>query len=123
MEEDMMAACGLDCQGCTIRRAPEDPKAAEELVIWLKERKLLAAHEGLAEVLERKMYCCGCLGDRASHWSPDCWILVCCVDTRRLKNCSQCSEFPCGRLEEWAKGDEGYERALERLKRLRGSST
>ena len=50
MDEEMMAACGLDCKGCAIRRAPEDPEAAEELIRWLKALKLLAPGEGLAEV-------------------------------------------------------------------------
>ena len=119
MDEEMMAACGLDCKGCAIRRAPEDPEAAEELIRWLKALKLLAPGEGLAEVIEKKMYCRGCLADRSLHWSPDCWILICCVDTRGHENCSQCEEFPCRRLEEWAGGDEGYGKALEKLKRLR----
>jgi len=119
MEIEMMAACGLDCSGCEIRRAPTDAQAAQVIVDWFRKEGWLTAEEGMAEVLERKMYCCGCLGDRAVHWSADCWILACCVDEHGLTNCSQCAEFACQRLEAWATQNAGYGAALERLKGIR----
>ena len=101
METKLMAACGLDCGGCEIRRAPSDSQAAQVVVEWFRKEGWLTADEGMAEVLERKIYCCGCLGDRTVHWSADC---------------SQCAEFPCRRLEEWATQNAGYGAALERLR-------
>ena len=119
METAMMAACGLDCYACEIRRAPTDTRAAQVVTDWFKKEGWLAPDEGMAEVLERKMTCRGCLGDRAAHWSADCWILACCVDERRLTDCSQCPEFPCRRLEAWATQNAGYGAALERLRGIR----
>jgi len=119
MESEMMAACGLDCGGCEIRLAPSDAQAAQTIVEWFRKEGWLAPNEGMAEVLERKMYCCGCLGDRTVHWSADCWILACCADERKLANCSQCAEFPCRRLEAWARQNAGYGAALERLRGIR----
>ncbi len=116
METKLMAACGLDCGGCKIRRAPSDVQAAQVVVEWFRKEGWLAPDEGMAEVLERKMTCCGCLGDRAVHWSADCWILACCADQRGLTDCSQCAEFPCRRLEEWATQNAWYGAALERLR-------
>ena len=69
-------------------------------------------------VLEREMYCHGCLETRDVHWSPDCWILQCCVDQRDLENCAWCPDFSCERLEQWAKQNQGYTEALERLRTL-----
>jgi len=43
-------------------------------------------------------------------------MLRCCVDERRLEFCSDCVEFPCERLQNWAARDEGYGKALARLK-------
>ncbi|MFN2164839.1 MAG: DUF3795 domain-containing protein, partial [Anaerolineae bacterium] len=60
-----------------------------------------------------------CHGDRAAHWSADCWILRCCVDERGLESCAECVEFPCARLLEWAHGDAQYEQALARLQAMR----
>jgi putative nucleotidyltransferase with HDIG domain len=62
--------------------------------------------------------CKGCKGDRDRHWSPDCWILTCCVDERGLEFCNQCEVFPCTRLAEWASTSPRYTAALERLKRM-----
>ena len=122
MESRMMAACGLDCATCEIRLAPADPAAAKLLVAWFRQQGWLSEGEGMPEVIERKMYCTGCLGDRDTHWSADCWILACCVDRRGLGNCSECESFACDRLVEWAQQNEGYGAALARLRALHAAS-
>lgn len=115
---EMMAVCGLDCGRCPIRRFPTDPDAAEGVIKWYRDMGWLEEDEGVAEAVERTMYCTGCHGDRTVHWSADCWILQCCVDDRGLQFCYQCEEFPCERLEEWATQNEGYAEALQRLRRI-----
>ncbi|MBN1659481.1 MAG: DUF3795 domain-containing protein [Anaerolineae bacterium] len=120
MKSAMMAACGLDCGTCEIRLAPTDPAAARVVVDWFRRQGWLAEGEGMAQVIERKMFCTGCLGDRATHWSADCWILACCVDRRGHRNCTQCEEFACDRLVEWAAQNESYTAALARLRQLQG---
>jgi hypothetical protein len=114
-----LAACGLNCKVCEIRRAPFDPAAAAIAVAWYRERGWLTEGEGLAQALERRLVCTGCLGDRASHWSPDCWILLCCVDEKGHASCAECQAFPCDRLVAWSKQNEGYGAALARLQGLR----
>jgi pimeloyl-ACP methyl ester carboxylesterase len=54
------------------------------------------------QIIGRSMCCKGCPGERAAHWSPDSAILKRCIDERHLASCSECGDFPCGRLEEWA---------------------
>ncbi|MFN2185782.1 MAG: DUF3795 domain-containing protein [Anaerolineae bacterium] len=122
MESIMMAACGLDCGSCVIRLAPADPAAAKKLVDWFRREGWLAEDEGMAKVIERKMYCTGCLGDRNTHWSADCWILACCVDQRGLSNCSECEAFACARLVEWSGECEGYLDGLARLRELHAAA-
>jgi hypothetical protein len=121
-DNDMIAACGLDCGSCDIRLVPFDEAAAERMVAWFQEMGWLEPGEGKAEVLERGMYCRGCHGDRSLHWSADCWILACCVDERGHQHCSECDVFPCEKLEDWAGENEGYGQALERLRRMRSSA-
>lgn len=111
-----IAACGLDCGTCEIRLLPTDEAAAAVTVDWYRRQGWLKENEGVAEALARKMYCCGCHGDRSIHWSADCWILHCCVDGHGLAHCSQCAEFPCTRLLEWSQQNEGYAAALRRLR-------
>jgi hypothetical protein len=123
VDSRMMAACGLDCGSCEIRLAPTDPAAAKVVVDWFKRQGWLSESEGMAQVIERKMYCTGCLGDRDIHWSADCWILHCCVDQRGDRNCSECEAFACDRLVDWAKQNESYGAALARLRELRAASS
>lgn len=119
----MIAACGLDCGKCDIRLVPSDAIAAARIVSWFKEMGWLEEGEGVPEIIERSMYCKGCHGDRAVHWSADCWILKCCVDEKGLKYCFECDAFPCGRLEEWSKGNESYTAALNRLREMGEAAT
>ena len=116
---EMMAACGIDCGACTIRRMPFEAEAAKEAIGWFRKMGWLKETEGVAEAVARKMVCHGCHGDRDAHWSADCWILRCCVDQKGLRHCHECAEFPCARLVEWSQGSGGYGRALERLEGLR----
>jgi hypothetical protein len=110
MKDDakLLAACGIDCTTCDIRLAPGDPGMRQRIVDWLRE----SLHR---EVAPDQIRCSWCKGDRTAHWSTDCWILHCCVDERRFEFCSECGDFPCPRLVEWSKQDEGYGRALKRL--------
>ena len=36
-EGEMLAACGLDCGPCPIRRIPFDAEAAEGMIAWFKQ--------------------------------------------------------------------------------------
>jgi len=91
-------------------------------VKWYREMGWLTSEEGVAEALERNMICNGCKGDRSVHWSVSddqmCWILECCVDQRGYVFCSQCEGFPCDRLTEWSKKNDGYAKAFARLKAM-----
>ncbi len=114
-----LGVCGLDCRSCEIRTFPTDQAAARCVVAWLKKHGWLAEGEGVEQAVERKMYCSGCLGDRDTHWSADCWILQCCVDEHKLDSCAKCESFPCERLSEWSKKDPSYDHALKRLRAIR----
>ena len=110
-ENQMIAVCGLDCSRCDILQATNDPEIAQQIADWFRR-------ERDTEVKIKDIHCLGCKGDRTRHWSPDCWILECCVDRKGLEFCYECEDFPCDRLNEWAEGNEGYGEALERLKRM-----
>ncbi|MGD8813383.1 MAG: DUF3795 domain-containing protein [Anaerolineales bacterium] len=114
----MIACCGIDCLHCDIRLIPTDDQAAARMIAWFQKMGWLEEGEGLAEIMARSMICNGCREDRSLHWSPDCWILRCCVDERGLQHCSQCEDFPCERLVERSREESGYGEALERLKAM-----
>jgi hypothetical protein len=100
-------ACSLDCSECSIRLRTE-----EELEYW---RKQGADPE--------KIRCDGCRSDRnGHHWSPDCKILNCCVHERKLDFCSECTDFPCQILDEWAGEFPHHAEAVERLRGMKISA-
>jgi len=108
----IIAVCGLNCSECDISQASNNPEIAQEIVDWFKKEKD-------TEVKIEDIRCSGCKGDRKKHWSLDCWILKCCVDKKGLEFCNQCADFPCEKLDQWAKESKGYEEALNRLKEMK----
>ncbi len=109
---EMIAVCGLECHKCDIRKATTDPKMTRSIADWFKK-------ERNEDVKLEDIRCLGCKGDRAEHWSSDCWILQCCVDKKGQEFCCRCNEFPCDRLVQWSKQCERYGNALDRLKRMK----
>jgi len=110
--ERLIAACGLDCTDCDMRQAATNPETQRKFAIWFKENRSL-------DVKPETIRCSWCKGDRSDHWSPDCWILKCCVDEKGLAHCSQCEVFPCPRLMEWSRKNDRYGQALARLSSMR----
>jgi hypothetical protein len=121
---EMLGACGLDCTPCSIRQIPLDADAAGDAIRWYKQMGWLKESDGVAEAVERGMYCHGCQGDRTVHWSADCKILLCCVDERHLTHCGQCAELMnCHKLEEFAGDGHAHHReAVMRLRRRVGNT-
>jgi hypothetical protein len=113
-EGAMLAACGLDCGPCGIRKLPFDAAAAEDVIGWYRQMGWLKE----SEAVERGMTCSGCQGDRTVHWSANCAIMVCCTDERHLAHCGQCAELMgCGKLEAFA--SDGHAHHRDAVMRLR----
>ena len=119
LSQRYIAACGIDCTDCDIRNITCDAGAAQRITDWFHKMGWIKADEGLNEIVQRGMYCKGCRGDRSVHWSADCEILKCCVDEKGLTNCSECADFPCQRLTEWAATGQKYTNALNRLHQIK----
>jgi hypothetical protein len=123
VEGEMLAACGLDCGSCPIRRIPFDADAADQMVAWFKQMGWLKEAQGVADAIERRMYCNGCRGDRSVHWSGNCAILLCCVDEKHKQHCGQCSELmSCDKLEAFASDEHAHHKeAVDRLRQRFGT--
>ena len=109
--DKMIAVCGLECHKCDILQAADDRKMAQDIVDWFKR-------EPSQDVKLEDLHCMGCKGDRAKHWSADCWILQCCANDKGLEYCYECGEFPCQKLAQWSRSSERYKEALDRLRRM-----
>lgn len=109
------AVCGVNCQECAIYKAPFESQAADLLLSWFKEMNVIGRKQGVEDLMDAGPYCKGCLGPRANHWSPDCFILQCCVDEKGLSSCHKCADFPCGYLKDWANQEDKYIEAYQYL--------
>lgn len=123
-----VAACGIDCETCCIRRILFDEEAVKTCIEWFRSLEWLREDERVETALDRGMYCRGCKAERSVHWSVDdgqvdCFILDCCVDKKELEFCSHCNEFPCNRLREWSEENDRYAAAFARLEAMRAQAT
>jgi len=110
--EQLIAACGLNCNECDIFQAPNNLEIAQRIVDWFKK-------ERNTQIKIENICCSGCKGVRTKHWSPNCWILKCCVDKKELEFCYQCADFSCEKLDQWAKESNRYGEALNQLKEMK----
>lgn len=109
----MVAPCGTVCTECAIYRAAQDPKAAECLA-----REWRAG--GLPNARADWFRCQGCHGDPACLWTEDCRIRRCCVEEKRLTDCSHCEQFPCQTILGFeADGEVHHRAAVANLRRMR----
>ena len=53
--------------------------------------------------------CPGCGGPEFSSKHPSCSFIKCCVKTKNLEICAECSDFPCSKF----KSDEEYQQLKE----------
>lgn len=119
MVYEHISACGIDCRTCDIMRLPHDQKVQDKILPWFRSNKWLAESEGIKEAIEKRMYCKGCNVDQDYFWSKGCKLARCCLDDKKLKNCSECDTFPCAELVEWSRKDERYTTALNYLTQLK----
>ena len=114
-KDSMIAPCGIDCSKCSIFIAANDPEAAKRLAEeW---------RAGIQKDAKPEWFKCqGCRGDRSLRWSPDCELEECCTVEKGLKLCSECDEFPCPLLREWAAQYDHHREGLDYLKTLRQAS-
>jgi hypothetical protein len=98
-----------------MREAAGNPEMQRQFAKWFQDNLKL-------DVAPEDVRCSGCRGPRATHWSPDCWILKCCADEHGRRHCSECPEFACRQLRDWAAQSPRYAAALEWLRSRRAAS-
>ncbi len=109
----MLAPCGIDCSECEIFVAARDPAAAEHLAEQWRSWNPKAEASWFR--------CQGCRGDRSVRWTEDCAIAAC-AEEKGIRFCSECGEFPCKRLEDWAAAYPHHQKAFDRLVEMRGTA-
>ncbi len=114
-KKPMIAACGLNCDECQIRKAANDREYAEQLAAQWRQ-------SGNQEAAADWFKCQGCRGTDELVWSDNCKIRQCCIKTKELENCSYCGQFPCSFVEKFEKdGYAHHAKAVQHLRELKSS--
>ncbi len=107
----MIAYCGINCEECKTFIATKKnddnlrKQVAEE---WSKMYN--------ADIKPEHINCTGCKGDgiKFSHCENGCEIRKCAMP-KKIKNCTQCSEYVCSKLKEMFKIAPELEGNLKKL--------
>lgn len=111
----MIAPCGIDCMPCPIRRAADDP---EFRAVFTEE----ARKSWAPDATEDWWRCQGCRGDDSVCWGDGCGIRHCCLEERKLQDCSWCGDFPCRLILDFEEDEHGHHTAaVGNLRRMRSS--
>jgi len=104
---------------------PESREAQNRLFPWFRREKWLGESEGIKEVIDKRIYCKGCAVDKEIFWGKNCEIALCCKNTKKLSNCSECNTFPCDKFKKWLDSHppeaSKYKKAYEYLLQLKAS--
>ena len=117
--EKHIAACGMDCNACPIPKIHTNINKARKWIKQFRDWKVINDNEGAEEIMAKGPYCINCQADQSVHWSADCWILKCCVDDKKLNNCSECQNFPCEKLSEHFNKSKHHQYCQNNLTELR----
>ena len=114
MAELRRAACGLDCNTCSLYLADRDPQAAASLVDWFRARGWIGPDEGAEAVQRQAPFCKGCWDITAKQWCGECYLRTCCNEKSHA-HCGECAGFPCAAYRDWTVDTPHHQAAMEAL--------
>ena len=95
---EMIAYCGLVCQGCAIYLATREKDQGKRDKMRIDIAREIKKHYGEGCKPEDVADCEGCKAENARLFcGGDCQIRKCAMD-KGLENCAYCSEYACEEL-------------------------
>lgn len=94
-----IAACGLVCSQCDAYRATAENSQSKLELVAADWRQRYHCDQIKADNIR----CNGCMtegGPKCGHCESQCQIRRCALD-KKINNCGECADFPCGKLEEF----------------------
>ena len=114
---EMIAYCGLTCQGCGIYLASreQDPKKKHEMRIEIAQQ--IKERYGQDCKAEDVTDCDGCKteGGRLLSGCSTCQIRKCAKE-KGIENCALCDEYVCERLEKFFTTDPEAKKRLDEIR-------
>ena len=115
--KQMIAYCGLLCDGCRIHLATLEQDKSRQLVMRTEIVTICNEKYGMNLVLADVTDCDGCCADTGRIFSG---CLTCeirkCAKQRMLVSCANCNEYPCSKLEKMFQEDPEAQVRLENIR-------
>jgi hypothetical protein len=112
-KSQIIAYCGIVCSECSayIATQSDDSSALEQVAAQWQEEY------GLDQVSIKDVTCDGCLDDQGRKGAHcfDCTIRAC-GRARGVVNCAHCSDYACGKLEEFFGFAPDLRRVLDQIR-------
>jgi hypothetical protein len=109
---EMIAYCGLDCNKCDafIATREEDSERKKEMADrWTKSLNV--------EFRPEDIDCTGCMSDKISGWCTKVCKIRPCAETKKVKTCAHCEDYPCEKLQEFLSNEPGAAKTLGEIHR------
>jgi len=114
--KEVIAYCGLVCQGCPIYWVTREPVEAKKEKMKAEIVRICKEHYGYGEdfTIENVTDCDGCRteGGRLFSGCEKCEIRKC-ARKRELENCAYCDEYACEKLQQFFVNDPSAESRLD----------
>ena len=118
---EIIAYCGLNCEGCPIFWATREQDTQKQNDMRVEIVRLTREHYGMEIRLEDVTDCDGCRAETGRLFSAcaKCEIRAC-AQERKLDSCAYCADYACEKLQKLFATDAS---AKPRLEELRGTGT
>ena len=113
----ILAYCGLVCRTCPIYLATRMEDKNEQARMRTEIARLLNEHYGMKYAPEEIIDCDGCPieGGRLFSGCQNCSIRKCARE-KHLKNCANCGEYACDKLEAFFASEPSARTRLEEIR-------
>jgi len=113
---EMIAYCGLICQGCPIYLATREKNKEKRQKMRVEIARICREQYGLEFKPEDITDCDGCRIESGRLFSgcEKCKIRKC-ARQKGLENCAHCSEYACEKLREFFVTDQGAKTRLDMI--------
>jgi hypothetical protein len=109
---EMIAYCGLDCSKCDafIATREEDSERKKEMAQrWTKSLNI--------EFGPGDIDCTGCMSEKISGWCTKVCKMRPCAETRKVKTCAHCEDYPCEKLQKFLSDEPKAAKTLDEIHR------
>jgi hypothetical protein len=108
---EMIAYCGLNCSECRAFKATQAKDSERKKKIakqWSEELKIQFKPEDIN--------CNGCKSNVISGWCRKICKIRPCAETKKVKNCAHCTDYPCEKLKEFLSNEPVATTNLEKIR-------